>query len=133
MELIEIARKANLNQLYRVRFRLNAEKGVNIAAGMSVNVTVEYAPEDNALTVVPVAAVFEKNGKAQVWIYDELSGCVKSRDVVPGKILKTGQMVIREGLQAGEKVVSAGVHRLKEEMKVRLLKPVSRTNVGGLL
>lgn len=133
LELIEIARKANLNQLYRVRFRLNAEKGVNIAAGMSVNVTVEYAPEDNALTVVPVAAVFEKNGKAQVWIYDELSGCVKSRDVVPGKILKTGQMVIREGLQAGEKVVSAGVHRLKEEMKVRLLKPVSRTNVGGLL
>lgn len=85
------------------------------------------------MTVVPIAAVFEKEGKAQVWIYDEASGSVKSRDVVPGKILKTGQMVIYEGLQAGEKVVSAGVHSLKEGMKVRLLKPVSKTNVGGLL
>lgn len=133
LELIEVTRKANLNQLYRVRLRLKAEKDANIAAGMSVNVTIEYAPEENTLTVVPVAAVFEKEGKAQVWIYDEASGSVKSREVVPGKILKAGQMVIREGLQAGEKVVSAGVHSLTEGMKVRLLKPVSKTNVGGLL
>lgn len=133
LELIEMTRKANLNQLYRVRLRLNVEKGVNIAAGMSVNVTIEYTPEENTLTVVPIAAVFEKEGRAQVWIYDEASGSVKSRDVVPGKILKTGRMVISEGLQAGEKVVSAGVHSLKEGMKVRLLKPVSKTNVGGLL
>lgn len=133
LELIEITRKANLNQLYRVRLRLDAEKGVNIAAGMSVNVTIEYTPEENTLTVVPITAVFEKEGKAQVWIYDEASGSVKCRNVVPGKILQSGQMVIREGLQAGEKVVSAGVHSLKEGMKVRLLKPVSGTNVGGLL
>lgn len=133
LELIEITRKANLNQLYRMRFRLDAEKGLNIAAGMSVNVTIEYTPEENALTVVPVAAVFEEGGKARVWVYDETVGSVKGRTVVPGKILKTGQMVIREGLQTGEKVVAAGVHSLKEGMKVRLLKPVGETNVGGLL
>lgn len=133
LELTEITRKANLNQLYRVRLRLKAEKNVNIAAGMSVNVTIEYAPEESTLTVVPLAAVFENAGRAQVWIYDEASGRVKARDVVPGKILKTGRMVIRGGLLPGEKVVAAGVHSLTEGMKVRLLKPVSETNVGGLL
>ena len=29
--------------------------------------------------------------------------------------------------------MSAGVHSLKEGMSVELLKPVSKTNVGGLL
>lgn len=133
LELIEITRKANLNQLYCVRLRLEAEKGVNIAAGMSVNVTIEYTPDENGLTVVPLQAVFEKEGKAMVWVYNEDTGCVNERTVVTGKILKTGQMVIEKGVSAGEKVVSAGVHSLKEGMKVKLLKPVSETNVGGLL
>lgn len=133
LELIEITRKANLNQLYRVRMRLKAEKGINMAAGMSVNVTIEYTPDENTLTVVPVAAVFEENGKAVVWVYENTTGTVSKKEVQPGKILKTGQMVILSGLAEGERVVSAGVHSLQEGMKVKLLKPVSRTNVGGLL
>lgn len=133
LEWIGITRKANLNQLYRVSLKLDAGKGVNIAAGMSVNVTVEYAPEENSLTVVPVTAVFEQEGTAAVWIYDEAAGCVRRREVVPGKILKTGRMMIKEGLRAGEKVVSAGVHSLQDGMKVSVLNPVSKTNVGELL
>lgn len=133
LELIEITRKANLNQLYRVRLKLEPEKGMNIAAGMSVNVTIEYTPDENALTLVPVASVFETGGKAAVWVYDPESGCVNARFVVPGKVLKTGEMVIEAGLSVGETVVSAGVHHLKEGMKVKLLKPVSKTNVGALL
>ena len=42
-------------------------------------------------------------------------------------------MIVSEGLAPGEIVVSAGVHSLKEGMEVELLKPVSKTNVGGLL
>ncbi|WP_251621972.1 efflux RND transporter periplasmic adaptor subunit [Odoribacter lunatus] len=133
LSLIEITRKANLNQLYRVRLKLKNEKEMNIAAGMSVSVMIEYAPEENTLTLVPVTAVFEKEGEARVWVYDEAAACVRERKIVPGKILKTGQMMVSEGLVAGEKVVSAGVHNLKEGMKVKLLKPVSKTNVGGLL
>lgn len=133
LELIEIVRKANLNQLYRVRLRLKHEKGINIAAGMSVNVTIEYTPDATSLTVVPVSAVFESEGKSAVWVYDEATGKVKMRSVKLDKVLKTGEAVVTEGLQEGESVISAGVHSLKEGMNVKLIEPVSDTNIGGLL
>jgi len=133
LELIEMTRKANLNQLYRMRLRLKPVPGVNIAAGMSVNVTIEYNPNEEVLTVVPLSAMFEENGESAVWVYDPKTRCVAKRVVRLSKLLKSGKLIIAEGLSAGEIVVSAGVHSLKEGMQVELLKPVSKTNVGGLL
>lgn len=133
LELIEMTRKANLNQLYRVRLRLKPEEETAIAAGMSVNVTIEYAPKDIALTTVPLTALFESEGKAAVWVYDPEDGCVRLRKIETAKLLKSGEAVVYEGLAGGEIVVAAGVHSLQEGMKVKILKPVSPTNVGGLL
>lgn len=133
LELVEITRKANLNQLYRVRLRLKADKESAIAAGMSVNVTIEYEPESVVLTSVPATALCEEDGKASVWVYDPVLQNVKQRPVKMVKLLKDGQAVVYDGLKAGDIVVSAGVHRLKEGMKVKVLKSVSPTNVGGLL
>lgn len=133
LELIEITRKANLNQLYRMRLRLKPVPGVDIAAGMSVNVTIEYNPNEEALTVVPLSAMFEENGESAVWVYNPKTQAVTKRVIQLKKLLKTGELIVSEGLAAGEIVVSAGVHSLKEGMSVELLKPVSKTNVGGLL
>lgn len=133
LELMEITRKANLNQLYRVRLRLESEKDVSIASGMSVNVTIEYEPEKVALTTVPLTALFEAGGKAAVWVYDPEEACVHLRNVETVKFLKNGEAVIYRGVKDGEIVVAAGVHSLQEGMKVKILKPVSPTNVGGLL
>ena len=133
LELIEITRKANLNQLYRMRLRLKPVPGVDIAAGMSVNVTIEYNPNEEALTVVPLSAMFEENGESAVWVYNPKAQNVTRRVIQLKKLLKTGELIVSEGLAAGEIVVSAGVHSLKEGMSVELLKPVSKTNVGGLL
>ncbi|MFR7811049.1 MAG: efflux RND transporter periplasmic adaptor subunit [Butyricimonas faecihominis] len=133
LELIEITRKANLNQLYRMRLRLKPVPGVDIAAGMSVNVTIEYNPNEEALTVVPLSAMFEENGVSAVWVYSPETQRVTKRVIQLKKLLKTGELIVSGGLAAGEIVVSAGVHSLKEGMSVELLKPVSKTNVGGLL
>ena len=133
LELIEITRKANLNQLYRMRLRLKPVPGVDIAAGMSVNVTIEYNPNEEALTVVPLSAMFEENGESAVWVYNPKAQNVTRRVIQLKKLLKTGELIVSEGLAAGEIVVSAGVHSLKEGMSVELLKPVSKTNVGKLL
>ena len=133
LELIEITRKANLNQLYRMRLRLKPVSGVDIAAGMSVNVTIEYNPNEEALTVVPLSAMFEENGVSAVWVYSPETQSVTKRVIQLKKLLKTGELIVFGGLAAGEIVVSAGVHSLKEGMSVELLKPVSKTNVGGLL
>ena len=133
LELIEITRKANLNQLYRMRLRLKPVPGVDIAAGMSVNVTIEYNPNEEVLTVIPLSAMFEENGASAVWVYNPKTQSVTKRVIQLSRLLKTGELIVSEGLAAGEIVVSAGVHSLKEGMSVELLKPVSKTNVGGLL
>ena len=133
LELIEITRKANLNQLYRMRLRLKPVSGLDIAAGMSVNVTIEYNPSEEALTIIPLSAMFDENGESAVWVYNPTTQQVAKRRIHLNQILKTGELVVSEGLTPGEIVVTAGVHGLKEGMSVVLLKPVSKTNVGGLL
>lgn len=133
LELIDITRKANLNQLYRVRLRLKPVPGVPLAAGMSVNVTIGYDAGGSALTSVPLNAVFEENGVSSVWVYLPGEKKVTRREVNVRQIFKEGTVILDRGVESGELVVAAGVHKLKEGMKVELLKPVSKTNVGGLL
>lgn len=133
LELIDIAKKANLNQLYSVRFRLKPDEKLPLAAGMSVNVTIQHASEDAELTLVPLSAVFEEKDESFVWVYRQETKKVERRPVIVRQILKDGTVVLNRGVEEGEIVVSAGVHKLKEGMTVELLKPVSRTNVGGLL
>ena len=133
LELMDVTKKANLNQLYGMRLRLKPEAGYNLAAGMSVNVTIDYDPGEQSMTEIPLSALMEKDGKASVWVYLPSEKRVKSRDVKVRQILKDGSVVLDAGLEKGEIVVSAGVHKLKEGMQVELLKSVSKTNVGGLL
>ena len=133
LELVEVTRKANLNQLYHMKLRLKAVDDVDIAAGMSVNVTIEYVPLVSQLVAIPLSAVFDKNGSSVVWVYNPTSATVSLREVDVKQLLKSGDAIIQAGLQAGEIVVSAGVHSLEEGMKVEVLKGVSKTNVGGLL
>lgn len=133
LELIDITKKANLNQLYKVRLRLRPADHIRLAAGMSVNVYVEYAPEAGDPVQLPLSAVFEDNGRSSVWIYQPSDGRIRRREVVVRQIRKDGTVILESGVQAGEMVIEAGVHRLKEGMRVELLKPVTETNIGGLL
>lgn len=133
LELTGITKKANLNQLYQVRLRLKPQAGLEIAAGMSVNVTIDYLPDEEELTIIPLTAVFEGDDSSSVWVYDPGRECVNRRKVELRKFLKSGEVVINAGLKSGEIVVTAGVHSLKEGMRVKLLKPVTKTNIGGLL
>ena len=116
-----------------MRLRLMPEAGYDLAAGMSVNVTIEYAEDGQALMELPLSALMEQDGQAAVWVFVPESKTVTCREVGVKEILKDGRVVVESGVAPGEIVVTAGVHKLKEGAKVDLLKPVSRTNIGGLL
>ena len=58
---------------------------------------------------------------------------VDRRAVVADDIDRDGKARITSGLKAGETVVTAGVHSLKEGEQVRILPGASATNVGNLL
>lgn len=84
-----------------------------------------YALQENGSALaVPLAALYEKDGKPALWIVDPATSKVSLRDVQVGPYGEAEVPVIA-GLQPGEWVVSAGVHLLLEGQRI---KPIDREN-----
>ncbi|MEG0796369.1 MAG: efflux RND transporter periplasmic adaptor subunit [Odoribacter sp.] len=133
LELLDIRQGANYNQLFTARFRLNRDAGVTLAAGMSVSVTIGFQPGLKDLTMVPVSALYEWEGKSYVWLYDEQQQTIHQTLVDVIQMAKDGSVVVESSLRDGQLVVSGGVNDLKEGQKVNPMAFVSNSNVGGLL
>jgi RND family efflux transporter MFP subunit len=69
---------------------------------------------------LPLSAVFEHSGTAAVWIYGRDKGAVSLRPVTIARFTED-HVVIAEGLARGDVVVTAGVNRLREGQKVKLV------------
>jgi RND family efflux transporter MFP subunit len=131
LELIELAPKGNANQLYRAVFRVTDTRRVALAAGMSAEVTIHFRQEQDEVYEIPVEALFERDGSPCVWLFVSDDQPLTVRPVRVGALRSDGYITVIDGLAAGELVVVAGVHSIKEGMKVRPLPP-SPTNTGGL-
>lgn len=68
---------------------------------------------------LPMSALLEKDGSEKVWVVDPQSSSVSTREV---KIASKGggSFTVTEGLEAGMRVVTAGVHSLSEGQKVKV-------------
>ncbi|MDR1675550.1 MAG: efflux RND transporter periplasmic adaptor subunit [Tannerella sp.] len=133
LEAMEAAPKGNATQLYRMRLRIRQSAGIMLAAGMSAEVTVTHKRKEKAVCEIPVSALFECDGSPHVWIFASEEAPLEARPVCVGEIRRDGYLTVTEGLREGERVVTAGVHALRDGMKVKPLPPASQTNVGGLL
>ena len=133
LELLDVTQQANYNQLFRVRFRMKPEEKLNLAAGMSVSVTIRFEPGQEGLSIIPISSLFQKEDKSYVWVYDTAQMTVKMNPVQVVELDKDGQVIVESDLASGTRIVSAGVNGLREGQKVRLLAPVSSSNVGKLL
>ncbi|TGV74205.1 efflux RND transporter periplasmic adaptor subunit, partial [Mesorhizobium sp. M00.F.Ca.ET.149.01.1.1] len=68
---------------------------------------------------LPMSALLEKDGSEKVWIVDPQSSSVSAREIkVASK--NGGSFTLAEGLEAGMRVVTAGVHSLSEGQKVKV-------------
>ncbi|MDO9296213.1 efflux RND transporter periplasmic adaptor subunit [Bradyrhizobium sp.] len=74
---------------------------------------------------LPATAILTRDGRSSVWLLDPASKSVTSRDV---QILPNGDgsVDVTEGIEAGARIVTAGVHHLKEGQKVRLEQEAAR-------
>jgi multidrug efflux pump subunit AcrA (membrane-fusion protein) len=68
---------------------------------------------------LPTSALRQEGAGSAVWVLDEASMTVNLKSVQVGTV-DGNQVVISGGLQAGQKVVSAGVHVLTPGQKVTL-------------
>ena len=100
---------------------------------MSVSVTIRFEPGQEGLSIIPISSLFQKEDKSYVWVYDTAQMTVKMNPVQVVELDKDGQVIVESDLASGTRIVSAGVNGLREGQKVRLLAPVSSSNVGKLL
>ncbi len=135
LRLISISPSANLNQLYTVRLGIEKQNNnFSATAGISTSVYIKYISTKSTLTEVALSAIFEdKDRKSCVWVYNVENKIVLKREVKVESILSNGNAVISSGLSEGEIVVAGGTSKIREGMDVVPLKPISKTNVGGLL
>ena len=89
--------------------------------GMTANVVLPHAPDAIAqrATLLPMTALYQKGEQAAVWVLGP-DGRLQLRPVGIGQYREDG-VVIASGLAEGERVVTAGVHKLIAGQAVRPL------------
>lgn len=112
-------------QTYIITLTMPNPEGILVLPGMSVDVAIDLSQimrKTTAWPQVPVEAVFNPDGKdsAHVWRFNPEDGTVSAVPVTLGQVIGNG-VEITAGLEIGDKVVSAGVHHLKEGQEVREL------------
>lgn len=110
---------------YPVTIELDQPEDVEILPGMAATIrghaTEGDAAGSGALVVPPDALFAEEAGqKSYLWVVDQGTGTVSRRAVTLGALTPVGTTVT-EGLAAGEWVLTAGVHSVREGQQVRLL------------
>ncbi len=130
LNLKSISPKANLNQLYRATFSVDAVDGTLPSVGVSAMVEINYSAAVEPSVMIPFAAVSQKEGKSCVWVVN--NGLLSQKEVEVVEITSDGKAAISRGLVEGEKVVVAGLNSLKEGQEVSLLEESSPSNVGGV-
>lgn len=96
-----------------------------VATGFACQVVLNIRQEgfDNC-SLVPLTAVFANPavpGEKCVFVYDEKTGKVSRRKVKESMIVERDQVIIEEGVNPGEVVVTAGTTRLVDGQQVKVL------------
>jgi len=124
----EVASEADAaTRTYAVRVGFD-QPDESVQLGMTARVffTDATAP---AAVLIPLAALYEKDGKTAAWVIDPKTHKVSLREVRVGKYREDGVSVI-SGLMPGDWIVAAGVHKLVAGQPVR---PIDRENRAVML
>jgi multidrug efflux system membrane fusion protein len=116
-EVREIAPAADATtRTYRVRVSLT---DATAAPRLGQTARVYFSSEDaRAQFLVPLSALYEKDGKPAIWQVDAKSATVHLTPVEVAQYAESGAL-IGEGLGARQWIVTAGVHRLREGEVIR--------------
>lgn len=101
---------------YKVRIAL-ANPPPAVKLGMTAAVTVTAAGQQAAISI-PRAAVYQTDDVPRVWVVKD--NTVFLRPVTVG-VGGGDTILVLAGLQAGETIVTAGVHKLREGQQIRLV------------
>ncbi|OHX12774.1 efflux RND transporter periplasmic adaptor subunit [Chromobacterium sphagni] len=117
--LRELAADADpATRTYPARIALSGDSHA-LQLGMTANVRIPGHAVGQALSL-PLTAVLDLQGKHYVWLIDPRSLRVSRKPVSVGTV-DNDSIAIADGVRPGDKVVTAGVHLLREQQRVKLL------------
>ena len=123
----EAATKADpQTQTFQVTHVMPAPDGLTILPGMTATVTVDLSrhlhESREEIYYLPVSAVAgDAKLDAQIWIVNEQTMTVAPKKVRLGN-MQGSTVEVLDGIQGGERVVTAGARYMAEGMKVSLMK-----------
>ncbi len=132
VKLLSVSEKTMRDGLYEVKYLFENKNDLNVAPGMTAEITLYCQTQENQLSVA-ATAIFHESTNTYVWVYNPSTGKVEKRKVKIALDGTQGRVNIVSGVKNGEQVVTAGVHYLVEGQEVKPLEEPSVTNVGGLL
>ena len=105
-----------VTRTYKARLTLlNAPPEVKL--GMTAAVEIADNPNGPVKALVPLSSIYQTNNSPCVWVVKE--GVVQLRPVQTGAF-RDASIEILSGVENGEVIVTAGVHRLREGQKVKI-------------
>lgn len=109
-------------QTYRGSVIIENLGGAIILPGMTGNLIVTSKKEGAVVFMLPVAALaFSPDGKPFVWIVNTADNKTTKRTVEVGEV-DGANIIISQGLKAGDIVVTAGISALQDDM---IVKPIT--------
>jgi RND family efflux transporter MFP subunit len=116
----EISPSADSNsRTYAARIAINPAH--KLALGMTARVRFTGKQADEI--IIPVSAIYQQGAQTAVWIV-AADHSVSLRPVQVSAYRDQGA-IIRQGLNSGERIVSAGVHRLSAGEKIHIIEQVT--------
>ena len=108
-----------INLTYSVTFTFsNLSEGEKFLSGQTGTVTISVKNNGNQEILIPLNAVFEDNG-SNVYLFK--NGIAVKTPIKIGELRETDKISVVKGLKSGDKVIVAGVSKLADGEKVRLL------------
>lgn len=108
-------------QTYRTTLIMRAPDRRIILPGMTANVKIKFTSRDEAYFYVPVTSVkIDKEGKSYVWriLPDKMS---VTKVLVSAGEMSGSEIGIKDGIESGDQIVTAGGDYLLEGEKIRIL------------
>ncbi len=106
-----------MTRTYAVRFALSDAPAAQL--GMTATVVLPRKL-DHRVASLPLTALYQKGREPALWVVDAKTGALELRKVTVAAY-REDAVLIAEGVQQGEMVVTAGVNKLDASQRVRLL------------
>ncbi len=94
-----------------------------IKSGNSCTVIMAIEDSNNDVMAIPITALYGSKSShgREVWLYDPTTSQVKLTPIITGELSGSDMIAVTDGLEEGDKVVTAGIYQLTNNEKVKVL------------